>query len=48
MKVMVSACLTGENCKYNGGNNRNEKVLQLMAGNEVIMICPDIILISEI
>ena len=30
MKIMVSACLTGENCKYNGGNNRNEKVLQLM------------------
>ena len=24
MKIMVSACLAGENCKYNGGNNRNE------------------------
>lgn len=22
------ACLAGENCKYNGGNNRNEKDLQ--------------------
>ena len=41
MKIMVSACLTGENCKYNGGNNRNEKVLQLMAGNEVIAVCPE-------
>ena len=38
---MVSACLVGENCKYNGGNNRNEKVLQLMAENEVITICPE-------
>ena len=38
---MVSACLAGENCKYNGGNNRNEKVLQLMAGNEVITVCPE-------
>ena len=38
---MVSACLTGENCKYNGGNNRNEKVLQLIADNEVITICPE-------
>ncbi len=28
MKIMVSACLAGENCKYNGGNNLNEKVLQ--------------------
>ena len=41
MKIMVSTCLTGENCKYNGGNNRNEKVLQLMAGNEVIAVCPE-------
>ena len=38
---MVSACLTGENCKYNGGNNRNEKVLQMMAEHEVITVCPE-------
>ena len=41
MKIMVSACLTGENCKYNGGNNRNEKVLQLMTEHEVISVCPE-------
>lgn len=41
MKIMVSACLAGENCKYNGGNNRNDKVLALMAGNEVITVCPE-------
>lgn len=41
MKIMVSACLAGENCKYNGGNNRNEKVLQLMAEHEVILVCPE-------
>ena len=41
MKIMVSACLAGENCKYNGGNNRNDKILQLMAGNEVITVCPE-------
>ena len=41
MKIMVSACLTGDNCIYNGGNNRNEKVLQLMAENEVITVCPE-------
>ena len=41
MKIMVSACLTGENCKYNGGNNRNEKILRLMADNEVITVCPE-------
>ena len=41
MKIMVSACLAGENCKYNGGNNRNEKILQLMAEHEVITVCPE-------
>jgi uncharacterized protein YbbK (DUF523 family)/ribosomal protein S18 acetylase RimI-like enzyme len=41
MKIMVSACLAGENCKYNGGNNRNEKVLRLMADNEAIAVCPE-------
>ena len=38
---MVSACLAGENCKYNGGNNRNEKVLKLLEGNDVITVCPE-------
>ena len=41
MKIMVSACLAGENCKYNGGNNRNEKVLRLMEDHEVITVCPE-------
>ncbi len=41
MKIMVSACLAGLNCKYNGGNNRNEIVLSLMAENDVITICPE-------
>ena len=26
MKIAVSACLLGENCKYNGGNNYSKKV----------------------
>ena len=41
MKIMVSACLAGENCKYNDGNNRNKKVLRLMEENEVITVCPE-------
>ena len=38
----MSACLAGVNCKYNGGNNLNEKVRKLMAGNEVIAVCPEV------
>ena len=41
MKIMVSACLAGENCKYNDGNNRSEEVLRLMEENEVITVCPE-------
>ncbi len=40
--IMVSACLTGENCKYNGGNNKNEKVIEFLKGKEYIKICPEV------
>ena len=42
MKIMVSACLLGENCKYSGGNNRHEKVLEYIKGHEVIPVCPEV------
>ena len=44
MRVLVSACLLGENCKYNGGNNRDEKVLAFLQDKEVIPVCPERIL----
>ena len=43
MRIMVSACLVGENCKYNGGNNRNEELLNLLSGHEVIAVCPEVL-----
>ncbi len=30
MKVLVSACAIGCNCKYNGKNNRNESVIEYL------------------
>ena len=33
MRILVSACLLGENCKYNGGNNRNEGLLRRLQGH---------------
>lgn len=41
MKVIVSACLLGRNCKYNGGNNYDEKVAAFLEGKEVIPVCPE-------
>ena len=42
MKIMVSACLLGQNCKYNGGNNFSEKVAAFIDGHEVIPVCPEV------
>lgn len=41
MKVVVSACLLGENCKYNGGNNYCDAVVKFVEGREVISVCPE-------
>lgn len=41
MTILVSACLLGENCKYNGGNNWNERVVKFCEGHRVIAVCPE-------
>lgn len=43
MKVLVSACLLGENCKYDGMNNYNNKVIEFIRGHEVIAVCPEVL-----
>ena len=39
--ILVSACLLGVNCKYNGGNNKNQKVIEFLKEIEFIMVCPE-------
>ncbi|MGQ4914274.1 MAG: DUF523 domain-containing protein [Candidatus Asgardarchaeia archaeon] len=41
MRILVSACLLGVNCKYNGGNNKNENVLNLIEKYVLIPVCPE-------
>lgn len=43
MKVLVSACLLGENCKYNGENNYDERVEKFLEGCEVVPVCPEVL-----
>lgn len=43
MKLLVSACLLGENCKYNGGNNYSKAVADFIKGHEVIAVCPEVL-----
>lgn len=43
MKIAVSSCLLGDNCKYNGGNNYSEKVIKFVEEHEVIPVCPEVL-----
>ena len=42
MKVLVSACLLGRKCKYNGGSNYNPSVAAFVADKEVVEYCPEV------
>lgn len=41
MKVAVSACLIGHNCKYDGKNNLNQKLMEFLSDKDVIPLCPE-------
>ena len=48
MKVMVSACDLGENCKYNGGNNYSERLMAFLKEQginekDIIPVCPEVL-----
>jgi uncharacterized protein YbbK (DUF523 family) len=38
---IISSCLLGNNCKYNGGNNLNEQVQAFCAGHSWFAVCPE-------
>jgi uncharacterized protein YbbK (DUF523 family) len=40
MKV-VSACLCGINCKYNGANNQHQEFIREMRNGQVMPLCPE-------
>lgn len=42
MIIGVSACLLGENCKYNGGNNESKKLREYVKGHTVVPVCPEV------
>lgn len=40
-RILVSACLLGINCRYDGGNAFRKTVLKLLRNNYVIFACPE-------
>lgn len=39
--IIVSACLAGMHCRYDGGEKSNEEVLRLVAEGKAIPLCPE-------
>lgn len=39
--VLISACLLGVNCKYNGKNNLKEEVKKHLKEQNIVPICPE-------
>lgn len=40
-RILVSACLLGVNCRYDGNNGENSDVLALMENYDLIPVCPE-------
>lgn len=43
MKILISACLLGRNCKYSGGHNREPALLKILKGHELLPLCPEVL-----
>ena len=41
--IVVSRCLLGENCKYNGGNNYSKEVEAFLKDKQWIAVCPEVL-----
>ena len=41
MKIVVCSCLLGNNCKYNGKNNRDEELLAYLSDKDILPVCPE-------
>jgi len=38
---LISACLAGINCKYDGQNNISNEIISLVKKGEAILVCPE-------
>lgn len=39
--IIISACLCGVNCKYDGNNNLNEDILKIFKEGNAQLVCPE-------
>lgn len=43
MYVIVSSCLLGKKCRYDGTSAMNSNVLKFLEGKNIITVCPEIL-----
>ncbi len=41
--IIVSACLAGEKCKYNGGDNYHPQIAKMVREGRAIAVCPEVL-----
>ncbi|QNO15716.1 DUF523 domain-containing protein [Alkalicella caledoniensis] len=41
--LLVSSCFLGNRCKYNGGHNKDERILSLSNKMRIISVCPEVL-----
>ena len=41
-RMLISACLVGDNVKYDGGNNKNPLISKLLEKYELVPFCPEV------
>ena len=41
--IVVSACLLGHSCRYDGGSNPVEAVIDLARNEDVVAVCPEVL-----
>ncbi|MFP4031505.1 MAG: DUF523 domain-containing protein [Desulfococcaceae bacterium] len=39
--ILVSACLAGVRCRYDGGHNRFDPVVEMVRAGEALPVCPE-------
>ena len=39
--IMISACLAGVDCKYNGENNGFKEIVELVKSGKAVLVCPE-------
>jgi uncharacterized protein YbbK (DUF523 family) len=40
--IIVSACLLGENCRYDGNNCFNRELFEFLRDKQIIKVCPEV------